>query len=218
MSRRALLGSRRSEASAQYNTYIGGIAGTINSASALASRIQKYPNYEAMPLSSIQDFTIVGSDIYCNITEHYIAYNAGAFDSCTGFIDSDNHLKRIYGAAVFQGANMNKLELNGLIDVLGYRPFNIATINEINLPNLTHTNTDAFASNAPGGGQASDINILRIPLCTNLGGSTANNSCFIYTANGMTVYANSILQTNNSGAPDGDLQYLVSNGGSVIYL
>lgn len=48
-----------------YNTYIGGVSGTISTASALATKL-------AIPVSNISNFTVVGSDIKCKITGSYV--------------------------------------------------------------------------------------------------------------------------------------------------
>jgi len=60
-------------AAATYNTYIGGVASTISTASLLATKL-------AISVGAISNFTVVGSDIKCKITGNYTMPD-GAFEN-----------------------------------------------------------------------------------------------------------------------------------------
>jgi len=59
--------------------------------------------------------------------------------------------------------------------------------------------------------------ILDIRSATTLGSSVLNNNVFAGMTAGTTLRANSFLQTNNSGAADGDVQDFITRGGTVVY-
>ena len=61
------------------------------------------------------------------------------------------------------------------------------------------------------------LNSVYIPLCTNLGGTTGDDSVFD-NANerDITITIPASLMTNNSGNPDGDIQYLQVEDNTTI--
>jgi hypothetical protein len=82
-------------------------------------------------------------------------------------------------------------------------------LSNINFPLLNNIDEACFD-------QCTSITIINIPSCTNLGGTVENNLVFNFTGNTITATFNSVLATNNSGNPDGDIQYLQSNNTVTI--
>jgi|GEM_PF-1986508 len=194
------------------NTFIGGLASSIPDAATLAGKLTHYSTGQAFSASDIYGFTIVGNDIECYISSDYKITSSSAFASCTNFEDS-SHCKEIAASAVFELTSMTSLELNGLIRISGYRPFNQSSLKDLIFPNLTSCAANALSSNA-----AMSVEAIYIPRCTDLGGSALYNSVFVNTSQEAYIYVDSSLATNNGGAPDGDLQYAATNGAEVSYV
>jgi len=74
-----------------FNTYIGGVSGTISTASALATKL-------GISVGRISNFTIVGSDIKCKITGGSYVMSLSVFfedTSLTYYRDIDNLVSTI---------------------------------------------------------------------------------------------------------------------------
>jgi hypothetical protein len=103
-----------------YNTEIGGVASTISTASALATKL-------GISVGAISNFTIVGSDVKCRITGSY-AIPVGAFEI-------NNSITRFY-------------DQDGLVTSLGNRSFNnyllTSLLKEVYLPNVTNVAQQVF--------------------------------------------------------------------------
>ncbi len=197
-----------------YNTYIGGYGTSITTAQLLADKLKTYPANTAFPVANIENFTINGNDISCYITADYQIILDYAFAySCTHFRDLNGYLKKLAGIAIFELAPITRLKLSGLVNISGFKPFNQSQIKELIFNNLTSCGANAFSDNTVIKNRK-----VYIPNCTNLGGTNLDNSVFVNTSQSSKIYANTFLSTNNSGSPDGDLQYAVTNGAIVRYI
>jgi len=187
------------------NLFIGGVASTINTPELLADKFQNYASGSAFSVSNIQDFTIVGDDIKCYIAVDYQLNNTNPFTSAqigailTYYYDFQR-LKSM--ASSFSGqTNLKYLKLFGLINI-GPTSGSLGNCNNLEIldfPNLITWN-DNSSINKP-----ESLKIVNIPKCTILGGTAGDNNLFYFTYLNFKIYANTYLQTNNSGGLEGDL-------------
>jgi len=186
------------------NTFIGGVASTINTPSLLAAKL-------GISSTVISNFSIVGSNIKCNISGSYTIQNA-AFSgdtSVTYYLDNDSLVTRL-GANCFNGTTMiNSIKFNGVTST-GINVIAASNVKEVILLNLLTTDDGSFQN-------AVNCKTYYIPK-SNLGTTALNNSVFLNVSSGSIIYANPLLQTNNSGGADGDLTYAISNGANVRYV
>lgn len=143
-------------------------------------------------VSRITNFSIVGSDIKCKITGSY----------------------GIPASAFLSNVNISYYEdVGGLVNYIGNESFKSNSLKWLFLPAVVSTGTDCFAD---GSGNQRDF--VYIPLCTDLGGTSGDNNCFIYGLQTKKIYCHPSLATNNGGAPDGDIAYAISQGATVRYV
>jgi hypothetical protein len=62
----------------------------------------------------------------------------------------------------------------------------------------------------------SSINTISMPALTTLGGTVGDNYIFYLIKTGCTITVPIAFQTNNSGSPDGDLQYAITTRGATV--
>jgi len=176
-----------------YNTYIGGVSGTITSASSLATKL-------GISVGNISNFSIVGSDIKCKITGSYVipinCFNSN--QDITYYKDND-----------------------GLVTSIGASGFAVNTTDnfkEAYFPNVTSVGDSGFnCSNFT----FPNIDVIYIPRCTALGtSSSVNNAVFgnNFRTSIRRLYVDSSLATINSGSPDPDLTSYTSLTGNVMYV
>ena len=146
------------------------------------------------------------------------AYNATisgtqAFAECSNLTTfTGNSLTDISIYAFHQCVNLTTVSLPELL-ICGYWSFYNTKISDLELPKLvTAIANDVFST-------MKYLNRLFIPSCTTLGSTSSGNNMFIMLKPDCQIYANVFLQTNNGGAPDGDLTYaIVSRGATVNYI
>ena len=142
MSKRALGFMNRGTVAIAYNTYIGGVSSTISSASALSTKL-------GISVGRIENFTIVGSDIKCRITEGGYVIPSLAFignTSITYYTDSDNLVTNI-GTESFKDVTLLKdLDFKGVITLTGDAIARTSSINKVSLENCTSITGTAFSS------------------------------------------------------------------------
>jgi hypothetical protein len=76
------------------------------------------------------------------------------------------------------------------------------------LENLLDCEASSFAG-------CSSVAEIQLPSCTNLGGTVGDNSVFGFCINVSIGIFNSVIETCNSGSPDGDIGTLIANSPSV---
>jgi hypothetical protein len=190
------------------NTFIGGVASTINTASLLATKLQ-------ISTSRITSFLAVGSDIECNISGSYEIP-----DNCfreTGnnivYYDDRSGLVSILNSECFSGSlGTNTLQFVNFPNATSInQAFNFTNLlKKIEFPNCTSVLGSVFNN--------SNIEIAYFPRCNVLGSTSGNNNVFLNSTKLKTIYVNQFLQTNNNGQPDGDLSFAISQGIIVRYV
>lgn len=201
------------------NTYIGGVASTINTPALLAAKLEYYPSGVAFNEVDIQDFTIVGNDIECLIAVDYqqAAYSFQGNLDITHYIDEGNNCKALknsnFDASLTQKVgNLTRVKLEGLITTFGPCFRNQVKLKRFIFPNLTAMSSgEQFLKNI------FNKSVVYAPLMTPIGQSALNNSVFDGTT-GVRLYTDPSNQTNNAGNPDGDIADLISKGGTVSYI
>lgn len=169
------------------NTFIGGVSSTINTTSQLATKL-------GISVSNISSFSIIGSDVKCNITGNYsIPVNAFNSDlNITYYNDADGLVTSLSNGSFYRAVNLVYCYFKNAVSV-GNQSFD-------------------------GDGQTMIIKTIYTPSATSYGSSVSNNTVFRDNYPGLRVYVNPILATANSGSPDGDLALIISNGGYVRYV
>jgi len=194
-----------------FNTYIGGISGSITSATQLGIKL-------GISNTRIQNFTIVGSDIKCKIIGGSYAMPASAFSgetNLTFFRDLDNLIISLNGSCFLGAVNLYELQIDGVVTITGSGNFQSTNLTTIILPNLTSTGATAFNDIALTSFKRTDI---YIPNCTVLGATVnTNENVFLGIKNYSIIYANPTLATINSGGVEADLAYAITQGAVVRY-
>lgn len=203
---RQIFGSKKNN----FNTEIGGVSATINTASALAS---------VLGISSIyvKDFTISGSNIKCNITISSYALPISCFQSSTAityFYDYSGKVTNIGSNAFKATTNIYYLYFPAVITQTGTSILQDTTkATVLSMPNCVSLPI-GFLGNYTGNGK-----VLHIPSATNLGGSQSNNAVFVTSnVSGLKIYASSVNQTSNTGGIEGDLDFAISSGATVSWV
>jgi len=190
-----------------FNTEIGGVSATISSASALATKL-------GISVGAISNFTIVGSDIKCKITGSYgIPSSAFYTTASTYYRDIDYLVSSIgdlgfYATQAFVGYDAD-FENCTSVGTQAFSPGNSGGgANKILLKNTTSIGNSCF-----GGSNKTDV--IYIPSCTSLGSTSGNDNVFFNNdaplKSGIKIYVHPSLATNNAGAPDGDLAWVITN-------
>ena len=184
-----------------FNTEIGGVSATLNTASALASVL-------GISASNILDFTITGSNIKCNITVNYVI-PASAFENnaVISFYKDSGKVTNIGNSAFRTCSLLYYLEFALITSITGvYFLRNESTgLHDLTVicPKLTSlSNAGLYLHNRYK-------LTLYAPLLTAIGSSTADNFVFYRSEyiSGLRLYVNPSLATSNSGAEEGDIAY-----------
>lgn len=189
-----------------YNTYIGAFGQDYTTSNDLAARL-------GISASRITDFVLTGFDIKCKISGTYeIPAHFASFKHCTYYYDNDNLVTRLKQYAFDQCVGgFADFKFNG-VNYVEQRVFQYATLTTISLPACVTVNSTAFIF-------CDKITLVDLPLITSLGGTTGMDNVFLYTGSfSKTLKVPAYFQTNNAGAPDGDVTNFISQNGSVIYL
>jgi hypothetical protein len=174
------------------NTYIGGIGASINTPALLATKL-------GISSSRIKLFRVIDNDIECAII-------GGSYE-VKGFYYSDTDQITYYK------------DPTGIVSGIGYQGFYNTGLIEGYFPSATYISSAAFDQNLyPSGKPKNRLKKLYIPLVTIIGTTTGNDSVFRSgNLNSGKIWANSILQTINSGGVEGDLAFLAT-GNTVAYI
>ena len=192
------------------NTKIGGMA--FGSAGALQIYLNSKGNFCIVDLyidnlDGTESFSILNlsglSDETFSDTE--ITY----FEDLTGWCYT-------LGAGAFSGCfNITDIILPNVSNIGQSAFIQCYQITDISFPNVTNVGSGCFVS-------CTNLQYINIPLCNDLGGSIFDTSVF-YNLNGLnpvTLTVSSYLETCNSGNPDDDITYLITNniGSTVLYI
>ncbi|MFC0781223.1 leucine-rich repeat protein [Flavobacterium sp. HJSW_4] len=217
------------------NTFIGGVAATINTPALIASKL-------GISVSRIKGFSIVGNDIQFAITGGNYIIPQSAFRTnadITYYNDAGGLVTRLnphaFGStSKFISCNFPKLltlEGNGS----GGGPFNHSAIIDVDLPECTlfnggHHFDSCYSlktvnlpklTNMGNGGyyifrDCKALNSVYAPLCTKIGATLNYDAIFQNIKTGCSITINNALQTSNLGTLDGDLQYAINSRGAIV--
>jgi len=199
----------------QPNVFLGNIADVVTSQGLMAADLRKYPSGANLVPDDLQNYTVNGNDVsfYIDFDYTIISTAWASAPNMTYFRDEGGYLKKIgttTNAAFGLKANLTELKIDSVLSIVTLQEFNttLLTSGVVNLPNCTNIRELRFNANTT----------YNIPVCTTLG-LTVGDDRAIWNSNANTVVnANTFLATNNGGNPDGDLQRVVTNGGTVNYV
>lgn len=193
--------------SRQPNTFIGGVASTISTAQLLATTLP-------IPVSRIYNFSVIGSDIQCYISESYLITSVDQFPTITYYFDKDNLVNNLGGGTFRNSINLKKINFAGIIQFSGGggSTFTNSGLIEIifkNCVNFATNNTNVFYI-------TNNIKVLYIPNALTIGTTTGSDGILGVAI--FTAYVHPSLATCNGGGVEGDLAGLITRGGTVRYV
>ena len=199
------------------NTFIGGVASTISTKSLLATKL-------GISTSAISNFSIDGNDIRCNILVNYdIPSSAFAGNTDITYFNDSNGLVNTINNTAFLGCTaLSYVEFPNVTNIISSSSGgingtfqNCTSLTSFIAPKLTTIQNNGYYLLA----NCSSINTISMPALTTLGGTVGDNNIFYLIKTGCTITVPIVFQTNNSGSPDGDLQYAITTrGATVIYI
>jgi len=219
-----------------FNTIIGGEGINTTTAGALETKL-------GLSGGDVQDFTLDGNDIKCNIGVSYVipslAFNNNT--DITSFIDTDG-LADFSASATDQfrfATNLTTVQLEGVTifknsgdhfwgsGVTGTLSFpNITTLTEPNL-NTFRECPDLVGLEFPNLTSSSGDTCLIVyntgslstfyaPKLATIGSNTGYTQFFRNITIGATITVSDVLRTNNGGGRDGDISYAEDTRGCTI--
>jgi len=193
-----------------FNTYIGGVSGTITSKTQLAIKL-------GISSTRIENFTIVGSDIKCKITGGSYVMPLSVFfedTSLTYYRDFDNLVSTITYHNFNYCISMYDLKTYGVTSINSSNSFHeTPLLSELYFPNLTSCADSGFATSI-----IIPKKVFYIPICISLGSTSGDNGVFLNVASGSEIYCHPSLATNNAGGEDGDVAYARSRGCYISFV
>jgi len=209
------------------NTFIGGVASTIPTKAALATKL-------VIAESSIPYFAVVGSDVEAAIN---VDYNLPSFQGNTDityYFDDGGKvisliadgfrfatkLNDIWFPAVtylpsycFHNTILGRAYFPAVTSMSGYGVFlGISTITTIILPEIT-----SILNGSSDSSFQENPRTVYIPKCTALGNSLLFDYVFYNIKIGVNIYTDQSLSTINSGSMEGDLAYARDNRSANIF-
>jgi ribosomal protein L32 len=137
--------------------------------------------------------------------------NNNCFNGCTSLITID--LPELLSAehTCFNGCtSLITIDLPSLSTAEFDCFTNCSSLIEVDLPNLILAGDNCFS-------QCISLVTINLPLCIDLGDTVEDDNVFSgINGNTITATFNSVLETNNSENPDGDVQYLDANNTVTI--
>lgn len=187
------------------NTFIGGMATILSTPALLATKL-------GINEQRVKIFEVRGNDIRCCIVGSYVLpFDCFYYFSPTYFYDNSGNITNDLGG--MRGINSDSFVgyFPGIINQTSTAVFQDGFKKKtIIMPNCTSL-PDNYAGNGSG-----QLVTLVIPKCTSIGSSKLRNNVLIYP--NYKVFVPISEQTSNAGAPDGDLAWLIANGGTVVWV
>jgi hypothetical protein len=220
------------------NLEIGNMSSVIPDKSTLASKL-------GLVESDIQYFNIVGTDIEATVNSDYdlVTSYVGIFVNTpiTYFRDLESRLQTRIEHNTFRDCpNLTEFYSEGDFWISAECFRNSPNLSSFYAPNANRVDNLAFRDNSslttldlPGVTIVSNTtsgtsgafrrmlntDVINIPSCTSLGANSGYTGTFYECKQGLTVNANTALQTNNGGSMDGDLQYVIDTlNGTVNFV
>lgn len=218
----------------EVNTFIGGVSGTINTPSLLAAKL-------GINVGRIKKFSVDGSDIQCAIINGNYSGVLNAFNgvsALTIYIDSDGLIINGTDGFLQNSVGLDSVYMPNLESFTNWF-LNSESIRHVHLPKLKYAYAQ-FGSiqqcdvletiNLPellqwtGNGEVCRLNpiltLVNIPKCTLIGNTQGRDGNTFTGSNlpNLTIYANTFLQTSNSGGVEGDLAFAIAGGATVVWV
>ena len=218
------------------NTFIGGVSATLNTAALVASKL-------GISVSRIKAFKIVGENIEFAVVGGGYTIPASCFTnntSITYYLDNDGLVLSIASNGFRECANLANVNFPKCTSIsigTGYLAFyRCVSLTSVSFPEVVHVGTQSFQEcslltsiNLPkvtkigilAFSTLPAINLINIPKCLYLGTNSlvnkpGNDNVFLNIKTGCTINTNIALQTNNAGAPDGDLTYAKNTRSAIV--
>ena len=218
------------------NTFIGGIGGTINTPALLASKLGISEN-------RIKLFKVTGVDVECAVIggSYTIPIDCFRFNtSITYYLDNDGLVLGINSNGFRECANLADVNFPKCTSISigsGFYAFlRCVSLTSVSFPEVVHVGTQSFQDcslltsiNLPkvtkigvfAFSTLPAITLINIPKCLYLGvnslvNSPGNDNVFLNIKTGCIINTNIALQTNNAGAPDGDLTYAKNTRSALV--
>jgi len=165
-------------------------------------------SYNLPKLTTVDSYFVYGNSALTSISLPSLTTAANySFSNCALLTSvSLPALATITSNYCFLNSKITSFYLPSLVSFTGISVFqgcNQATT--FDFPVCTTVGPAAFVG-------CTSVTTINLPSCTDLGGSVLDNSVFLnITGRTMTLTVPLALMTNNSGSPDGDIQYLQAN-------
>jgi len=189
------------------NTFIGGVSSVINTPALLAAKLLNYPSGTAFSASNIENFTIVGSNIECYISDNYelvpSAFSANTL--ITYYLDDSNYCKKSNGNMFKDAINLERFNLQGLINISQRDFANCPKIKQAIFPNCTSVSAGFAAFSSDVFHSSIKLESIYLPLCTYIGASVGNEESFRNINSTKKIYMHPSMATINAGGVEGDL-------------
>lgn len=178
-----------------------------------------FPLVTSILSSAFQNCVSLNSMIF---SASYTAITSSTFQGCTSLTTVTlNGVTSIAQSAFFGCTNLVTLNLPNLTTIVGgvntaHYIFSGTKIVDLNFPLLTSVSGSFVFGNMP------TVRTIYMPLCTSLGNTSGNDNVFTSIGNTATgtVTVATVLSTNNSGSPDGDLATISGAGvgkSTIVY-
>lgn len=193
------------------NTYIGGVASIITSASNLATRL-------GISSGRIKNFSIIGNDVRAFISGTYVTpTNAFISTNITYYCDMAGLVTDMRGSFVKTCANFKYGWFPGIINMTGTTLCQDSSMIDVILefPNCITMNSQTLLGNY----NSKNITLVT-PKLTNIGLDESNNNIFAwFNQKGIKWLVPIAKQTSNSGGVEGDVAYVAAgSGSSIVYV
>ena len=200
--------------------YISPISeGTINSGLSVTIRDYFDNGVDKVTFKTDQLFSVLDngftSNTYITSLELHGATSIGdgSFQSCNSLTSIYLPQVQTIGDYSFQDcSSLTTVDLPQVQTIGDNSFYGCSSLTTIDLPQVQTIGDASFYV-------CSSLISVKIPKCNQLGTTTGDNNVFNYCSTGLSVTTNIVLKTNNSGLPDGDLDYVINLlSGIVLYV
>ena len=192
-----------------YNTVIGGQGSVTTSASQLETLL-------SISSGSVEDFTIIGNDIYCNINRIYtIPFISFANNTnITSYLDIDGLVYTVNNSAFQNAVNLTDIFFPHNSLSINFRSFRNTGLLNVSFNRVLSIGNECFYDCSSL--ETFTLNIIDL---NRIGTTVLDNlvfkNCTLLTYLELPI----VLQTNNSGGRDGDVAYAEDIlGATIIYI